>query len=119
MCEKNFEGRVMSPSSTSEDDINDETIIDNEVNDDVTSEIVKKTKKKKRSKSKVCLTCGQNISKNKKRDALSYKNTYHQLRTKEYCDVHEAAYSHHKCKPNWCGDCGYFMNYQIEVQTRK
>ena len=49
MCEKNFEGKVMSPSSTDSDDINDETIIDSDVNDDIVSEIVEKPKKKKRS----------------------------------------------------------------------
>ena len=109
MCEKIREGKVLSPSS--DGDIDEGFPTD--------WEPVKKTKKKKRSKSKVCLTCGQNIVKNKKRDALSYKNTYHQLRTKEYCKEHERVYSDHSCKPSWCGDCGYLMKYEIIIKYDK
>ena len=80
-------------------------------------------KKKKRSKkekkiSKYCLTCGQNILKNEIRESYMYKDTYHQLKVKKYCKEHEHMYSDHKCKPNWCGDCDYLINYQIEVQKR-
>jgi hypothetical protein len=35
MCEKNLEGKVLSPSSTDSDDINDETIIDSDIADDI------------------------------------------------------------------------------------
>ena len=125
MCEKNFEGKVMSLSSTSEDDVNDETIIDSDINDDVVSEIVEKPKKKKRSykrekvKKKICKTCGQDILENEIRRSLMYKDTYHQMQVKNYCKNHETTYSNHKCKPNWCGDCGFLMNYEITVNYKK
>ena len=93
--EKNFEGKVLSPSSN------------------------KTRKRSPKNKTKICQTCGQDILQNEIRKMYMYKDTYHQLRTKEYCDVHEAAYSHHKCKPNWCGDCDYLINYQIEIQEEK
>ena len=44
-----------------------------------------------------------------------YKDTYHQLRVKNYCKEHEETYRGHKCKPSWCGDCDYLINYQIEI----
>ena len=34
MCEKNFDGKVMSLLPPDEDDINEETIVDDEINDD-------------------------------------------------------------------------------------
>ena len=70
---------------------------------------------KKKKKSKVCKTCGTHIIKSEDRDQLRYNNTYHQLRTKEYCDDHERKYSDHKCKPHWCGDCGFLIKYEIEI----
>ena len=126
MCEKNFEGKVMSLSSTNEDDINDETIIDSEVNDDI-EEIVEKPKKKKRSykskrkkpKTKICKTCGQDILKNEIRNSFMYKDTYHQIQVKNYCKDHEYTYSNHKCKPSWCGDCDYLINYEITIDHSK
>ena len=109
MCEKIREGKVLSPSS--DGDIDEGFPTD--------WEPVKKTKKKKRSKSKVCLTCGQNIVKNKKRGAFTYKDTYHQSRAKEYCKEHERVYSNHSCKPSWCGDCGYLIKYEIVIKYDK
>ena len=73
MCKKIREGKVLSPSSDGD--------IDESFPKDW--EPVKKTKKKKRSKSKVCLTCGQNIVKNKKRDAFSYKNIKKWIETQQ------------------------------------
>ena len=109
MCEKNFEGKIMSPPSKDPDDINEETILDDDV-----EEIVKKPKKKRRSrkkkpKIKICKTCGQDILENERRDMFMFHDTYHQLQTKDYCDKHEDAYNDHKCKPAWCGDCGYLI----------
>jgi len=126
MWEKNFEGKVLSPSSTDSDDINDETIIDSDITDDVEDKTVKKTKKKKRSrkkksktKVKFCKTCNRDILENERRNGFMYKDTYHQLQAKDYCDDHESTYSEHKCKPNWCGDCGYLTKYDIFVDWDK
>ena len=81
-----------------------------------TSEPPKKRKtRKKARKSKICGTCGENIEKNENRDALRYTNTFHQIQTKQYCDDHESKYKGQKCKPHWCGDCGFLMKYEIEI----
>ena len=111
MCKKNFDGKALSLSS------DDET-------DTIPSdwEEVKPSKKKrsrKKKKSKICKTCSQNITANKKNDALRYKDTYHQMLAKDYCSDHETAHSNHKCKPSWCGDCGYLIKYEIEIQKGK
>ena len=126
MCEKNFEGKVLSPPPTDSDDINDEAVVDNDITDDVEDKTVKKSKKKKRSRRKkkgplhkFCKTCGQDILENERRDVFMYKDTYHQLSAKDYCDDHERIYSEHKCKPNWCGDCGYLTKYEIFVDWDK
>ena len=42
-----------------------------------------------------------------------------QLRVKDYCESHEATYSDHKCKPCWCGDCGYLRKYEITINHSK
>ena len=126
MCEKNFKGKVLSSPSDNKDDINEETIIDNDVKTDVDDVIVKPPEKKKRSitrrrktKKRICKTCGQDILENEKRDMLMYKDTYHQLQAKEYCKEHEMSHSDHKCKPNWCGDCDYLINYEIIINFDK
>ena len=126
MCEKNFKGKVLSSPSDNKDDINEETIIDNDVKTDVDDVIVKPPEKKKRSitrrrktKKRICKTCGQDILENERRDMLMYKDTYHQLQTKEYCKEHEMSHSDHKCKPNWCGDCDYLINYEIIINFDK
>ena len=126
MCEKNLEGKVLSSSSTDSDDINDETIIDSDITDDM-EEIVEKPKKKKRSYKKkkknplykFCKTCGEDIFENERREGYMFKDTYHQLRAKEHCEDHEQVYSEHKCKPAWCGDCGYLTKYEIIVDWEK
>ena len=120
MCEKNFERKIMSPSSNDEDDILEEMIVD----DDNRDEDVKKPKKKKRSKrkkitTKYCKTCGQDILENERRNGFMFKDTYHQLRAKDHCEDHESVHSEHKCKPNWCGDCGYLINYEITIDWDK
>ena len=56
---------------------------------------------------------------NERRNGFMYKDTYHQLSAKDYCEDHENAYSEHKCKPNWCGDCGYLSKYDITVDWDK
>ena len=74
-----------------------------------------KTKKnsRKRVKPRICKTCNQDITSNKKRDMYVFKDTYHQMRTKEYCKDHEFTYSDHKCSPSWCG---YLIGYEIELK---
>ena len=126
---QNLEGKQLSLLPTDSDDINEEIII----NDDMEEEIVEKPKKKKRSRKarkarkarkkkpliKYCNTCGQDILSNEKRDVFMFHDTYHQLRAKEHCKDHERVYSDHKCKPSWCGDCGYLTNYEITVDWKK
>ena len=115
----------MSPPPTDSDDINEEIIISDDISDDDKGEKkVKKSKKKKRSKrkkttTKFCKTCGRDILENERRNGFMYKDTYHQLQARDYCDDHESTYSEHKCKPNWCGDCGYLTKYDIFVDWDK
>ena len=119
MCEKNLEGKVLSLSSN--DDIDEETIVDDSIDDEIEEEPIK-PKKRSRSKkkflTKICKTCGEDILENEKRDMLMFHDTYHQLQAKEYCENHEQVYSDHKCKPHWCGDCRYLTKYEIEIQKR-
>jgi len=91
--EKNFERKVSSPTS-------------------------KTRKRSSKNKPKICNTCGQDILENEIRNLFMYQDTYHQLRAKEYCDDHEATYSDHKCKPHWCGDCGFLTKYEIEIKQK-
>ena len=116
MCEKNLERKVLSPPSNDEND------------DAIPSdwEKVKSSKKKRRSRkkkklplTKICDTCGQDILENEKRDMFMFNDTYHQLQTKEYCEDHERTYGDHKCKPCWCGDCGYLTKYEVIVDWDK
>jgi len=113
MCEKNLEGKVLSPPSDGD--------IDESYPKDW--EEVKPKKKKKRSskkkKTKFCKTCGQDILENEMRNMLMFQDTYHQLQAKDYCKDHETVYSNHKCKPHWCGDCNYLWKYEIEIQEEK
>ena len=105
-----------------EDDINEETIIDSDVNDDIDDTILKPSKRKKRSKkttSKSCNTCHRNIIENENRDMLRFTNTYHQLSAKNYCKEHGTSHNDHKCKPHWCGDCGFLLNYEISINFDK
>lgn len=95
--EKNFEGKVLSPSSKTR----------------------KRSSKKTKTKNKICKTCGGDIIENENSYALRFQDTFHQIQTKQYCDDHEAKYSDHKCKPHWCGDCGFLMRYEIEIQKGK
>ena len=108
MCEKNLEGKVLSPPS--DGDI-DETLPKD-------WKPVKKTKTKKRSKpkKKICGTRGGDILENEIRDMYRFQNSYHQLSVKDYCEEHELDYHDHKCKPRWCGDCGYLSGYEIVVK---
>ena len=128
MCEKNFEGKQLSFFPFDEDDINDETIVDNDIDDDslITDDkdniVVSASKRKKRSKkitSKTCKTCYRDIIENENRDMLRFTNAYHQLSAKNYCDEHEASHSNHKCKPHWCGDCGYLIKYDVEIEFER
>jgi hypothetical protein len=87
------------------------------------SKTKKPSKMKKRSrkiaKLKLCKTCHQDILKNEIRDMLMFQDTYHQLQAKDYCEEHELLYSDHKCKPCWCGDCGYLTKYEIIIDHSK
>ena len=78
--------------------------------------IVKKRFKKKK---KICKTCAIDIIENENRDTLKYSDTYHQLSAKEYCKEHEISHSDHKCKPSWCGDCGFLIQYDIMIDWEK
>ena len=112
----------MSLFPNDEDDILEETIVDDDISDDnlITDDkdniVVDSSKRKKRSKKKICKTCNQNITSLKKRDSLRYNNTYDQELAKDYCKEHEMSHSDHKCKPHWCGDCGYLINYEVEIE---
>ena len=121
MCEKIREGKVLSPSSTDEDDILKETIVDNEINDEIEEEVVNPPKKKKRSKTKIkyCKMCHQDIIENENIDALRFTNGHHQLMAKDYCEDHKIVHSGHKCKPHWCGDCSFLINYEIKIDYDK
>ena len=124
MCEKIREGNQMSlfPNDDidSEMTLNDENIGDY-INDDDDAVVVKTSKRKKRSKSKYkhCGTCEQNITLLKKRDSLNHKNTHHREMAKDYCKTHETSYSYHKCKPHWCGDCGFLIKYIVKIDHNK
>ena len=115
MCEKNFERKQLSLLPNDEDDILEEIIVDNDVDDTIEEVTIKS---KKRSKKKICKTCGEDIIQNENRDLLRFDNTYHQLRAKEYCKEHKTSHGG-KCKPSWCGDCGFLMKYEIIVQHDK
>ena len=122
MCEKNFDGKALSLSSN--DDIDEETIVDDSVNDEIEEEIIKPKKRSRKARKKkplikICKTCGQDILEMEKRDMFMFHDTYHQLRAKDYCKDHETSYSNHKCKPCWCGDCGYLTKYEIIVNWDK
>ena len=124
MCEKNFEGKQMSLFPNDEDDILEETIVDDDISDDnlITDDkdniVVDSSKRKKRSKKKkkICKTCSQDTISLKKRDVMRYNNKIDQELAKEYCKEHEMSHSDHKCKPHWCGDCGYLINYEVEIE---
>ena len=119
MREKNFGRKVLSPSS--DDDINEETIVDNDVDNTIDDTIVKpkKRSKKKKVTKKICKSCNRDIIKNENRDMLRYTNTHHQLMTKNYCKEHTTSHTDHTCKPSWCGDCGFLMNYEIVLKFDK
>ena len=127
MCKKNFDRKQMSLFPFDEDDINDETIVDNDIDndnditDDKDNIVVSASKRKKRSKktTKSCKTCHRNIIENENRDMLRFTNTYHQLSAKNYCKEHETSHGDHKCKPHWCGDCGFLLSYQISINFDK
>ena len=129
MCKKNFEGKQLSFFPFDEDDINDETIVDNDINDDnlITDDkdniVVGASKRKKRSKkkttSKSCKTCYRDIIENENRDMLRFTNTFHQVSAKNYCKTHEISHTDHKCKPHWCGDCGFLLSYEISINFDK
>ena len=129
MCKKNFKGKQLSLFPFDEDDINEETIVDNDINDDnlITDDkdniVVGASKRKKRSKkkttNKTCKTCHRNIIENENRDMLRFTNTYHQVSAKNYCKEHETSHTDHKCKPHWCGDCGFLLSYQISINFDK
>ena len=38
---------------------------------------------------------------------------------KDYCKKHEEKYIEDKCKPHWCGDCGYLQKYVVNITHDK
>ena len=78
-----------------------------------------KVEKARKPKTKICKTCGQDILANEMRDMYMFHDSYHQLQVKDYCKEHEAVHSDHKCKPCWCGDCGYLSKYEITIDHSK
>ena len=50
---------------------------------------------------------------------MRYNNKIDQELAKEYCKEHEMSHSDHKFKPHWCGDCGYLIRYDIEIDFDK
>ena len=50
---------------------------------------------------------------------LNKKNKKDVKMVKEYCKEHETSHSGDKCKPSWCGDCGFLINYEIIVKHDK
>ena len=75
--------------------------------------------RKEKKYGKICKGCGQDILSNEKRDMFMSHDTYHQLRTQDYCKEHERAHSDHKCEPKWCDKCRYLMKYEITVDVDK
>ena len=130
MCKKNFERKQMSLFPFDEEDLNEEIIIDDDITDDssITDDkdniVVGASKRKKRSKkkktiTKSCNSCYRDIIENEDRDMLRFTNTFHQLSAENYCKTHEASHSDHKCKPSWCGDCGFLLSYEIRINFDK
>tara|TARA_R110000796_G_scaffold165121_1_gene281931 strand:- start:4576 stop:4812 length:237 start_codon:yes stop_codon:yes gene_type:complete len=66
-------------------------------------------------KNKHCKTCGKDIISNEDRDSLRFTNDWQQVMAKSQCDDHEKRYSNHKCRPHWCGDCGFLIKYEITL----
>ena len=74
------------------------------------------SKTKKRSpKPKHCKTCNKNIIENEDRGSMRFTNDWQQIMAKSHCDDHEDKYSNHKCRPHWCGDCGFLITYEITL----
>ena len=66
-----------------------------------------------------CVTCDRDTKELMKRDVLNFHSKYDKLLAEEYCKGHEAKYSEHKCKPHWCGDCGYLEKYVVDIDHDK
>jgi hypothetical protein len=64
----------------------------------------------------VCPSC-QRDTKELLNLALNWLLSEEKEMAEDYCEQHEDKYSNHKCKPHWCGDCGYIINYEIEVDV--
>ena len=74
---------------------------------------------KKVTADKYCDSCQQNITENEQRDMLRVTSGFDKRSAKNYCKEHELSYGEHKCKPKWCGDCKYLINYEITVDWKK
>ena len=71
-------------------------------------------------KKKYCKSCDWELCEWEKEYPTFHKDIEFDVkRAKDYCEEHELTYSNHKCKPCWCGDCGYLTKYEIEVQAGK
>ena len=52
-------------------------------------------------------------------NTLNFHNDYDKLLAKDYCENHNDRYVGHKCKPHWCGDCGFLIKYVVEIDHSK
>jgi len=108
MCEKNLEGKVLSPPSDGD--------IDESYPKDWEKVKPKKTKRRSKNiKKRICKSCCRDIIPLENHDVMRFTNTYDQLLAKDYCKDHERVYSDHKCKPHWCGDCGFLIKYDVTI----
>ena len=112
MCEKNLEGKVLSPPSDGD--------IDESYPKDWEKVKPKKTKRRSKNiKKRICKSCCRDIIPLENHDVMRFTNTYDQLLVKDYCKDHERVYSDHKCKPHWCGDCGFLIKYDVTIDHRR
>ena len=51
--------------------------------------------------------------------ALNWHLSEEKIMAEDYCERHKDKHSNHKCKPAWCGDCGYLTKYEITVDYKK
>ena len=78
-----------------------------------------KTKKIGNKKYRYCLDCEWEESEHRiKYPRLNKDNKIDVKSAEECCKRHEQVYSHHRCKPKWCGGCGNLKIYSIKINHR-
>ena len=50
---------------------------------------------------------------------LNFHNSNDKSMAEQYCENHNTKYIGHKCKPHWCGDCGFHIKYVVEIDHAK